>query len=130
MFPIVGNKRKKTYQTYLDFSSLWLQADKPAISLPSRGNVPLAVPRVRIQILENGSRMIIMQRRLPQTYFDSNAKLALYIAREINGYTARIKMGEKRGGTILLITSADGNLIYIDQDCLAQSRVMENVVLA
>ncbi|WP_174249770.1 hypothetical protein [Candidatus Sodalis sp. SoCistrobi] len=129
-FSTTVNKSGKMTLCYLDFSSLRLQADAPAISLPSRGDCPLKVPRVVIQIIENGSRMIIMQRRLQRECCDSNAKLAQYIAGEINGFTACLKFGEKQGGVISPVASVDGNRVYVDPNCLQQSQLMANVALA
>ncbi|MBT9432057.1 hypothetical protein JZM24_07860 [Candidatus Sodalis endolongispinus] len=129
-FPRTVDKSGKTFLTYLDFSSLRLQADAPAMSLPLRRNFPLKVPRVVIQMIENGSRMIIMQRRLPRECYDSNAKLAHYIAGEINDYTACLKFGEKQGGVISPVASVDGNRVHVDPNYLQQSQLMANVVLA
>ncbi|MFT4465603.1 MAG: hypothetical protein ACMX3H_14205 [Sodalis sp. (in: enterobacteria)] len=113
-FPTVAKQGGKIYQTFLDFRSLRLKTDAPAILLPLKGSAFLTVPRVIIQILENGTRMMIMQRRLPQGCYHSNGKLARYITQEINDYTACLKVGKKQGGAILPVDSADENLIYVE----------------
>ena len=86
------------------------------------------LPRFLITIMENGERIILLQRNFPAAIKRNNSELAFYIANEINKYTAAIRVGEKRDHTIIPVKSDTENYIYVDPGCAGTSWVSLSIV--
>ncbi|TCW00305.1 hypothetical protein [Biostraticola tofi] len=69
--------------------------------------------RFIIEIMEQGERMILLQRTIPEAIAESEETLAFYLATEINKYTALIKVGVKQGNQITPALSATANEVFI-----------------
>ncbi len=69
--------------------------------------------RFIIEIMEQGERMILLQRTIPEEIAESEETLAFYLATEINKYTALIKVGVKDGNQITPALSATANEVFI-----------------
>lgn len=88
----------------------------------------LSVPRIIIVVVENGERLTLLQRQIPNELFFSQEKLLFFIASEVNKYTSLIKVGQKNGTTIVPSLSITGNHVYSHPEALNESWIMINIV--
>ncbi|WP_413737253.1 hypothetical protein ACL2XP_03880 [Sodalis sp. RH21] len=130
----------------LDFHAFVLHGDKLAVNVSNifdsgsnihsnhddfiRPRKPLAqyIPRMLVTIMEEGERIILLQRNIPDSIKANNSAMAFFIAGEINSYTSLIKVGNKQGDSITPIHSDRDNYIYIDPDCVDTSWVSINFI--